>query len=511
MHQDHLGPLSDKIRQTAFVDAKNSANDASLLGPPTLEFAPYNRTPGGKRRNDARQGLIDQDPEFIEFLESLTNPVTKASPPESEASRVKNCAVTVTPLIQHLRDKKAAKDKASPATASKSGRETLKAETTKAKPEEKTVASQPKATLQSIEKKATRGGKVDKNGKDGVKAPKKGASTAAVPVSPAVKPAPEAPKQIVPNVERRPVAPAAAAARMLQRDLGLQPRGGGAARRGGRAAPEAKKSSGQTQNGNPVAKASIPVQPTSASGQSLSTTPPVETAKENSKPGPPTAPRADSSKQLPIASPVPKSNVLPAVSVAHNQKPAAPRTQAAVLSSSSATEAFLKHANPSQGVTEPLIEDAMKIFGTVVKVEIDKRKGFAYVEFANSEGLQKAIAASPVKVAQSQVQVLERKDRTSSRAVQTPLVQARVPASTPTTPRGASAINDTAPPSFKGGGRGGRGRNGATRGGTTGINSSGPATSTASANVQSQSTSSSTSATTTAVALTQPETRADAA
>lgn len=78
-----------------------------------------------------------------------------------------------------------------------------------------------------------------------------------------------------------------------------------------------------------------------------------------------------------------------------------------------ATQAFLKHANPSQGVTESLLDEAFSAFGTVTKVEIDKKKGFAYLDFADSNGLQKAIVASPVKIAQGQVVVLERKTGTS--------------------------------------------------------------------------------------------------
>lgn len=77
--------------------------------------------------------------------------------------------------------------------------------------------------------------------------------------------------------------------------------------------------------------------------------------------------------------------------------------------SSTATQAFLKHANPSQGITEPLLEEAFAGFGAVKKVEIDKKKGFAYVDFAAPQALQDAIKASPIKVAQGQVVVLERK------------------------------------------------------------------------------------------------------
>jgi len=60
-----------------------------------------------------------------------------------------------------------------------------------------------------------------------------------------------------------------------------------------------------------------------------------------------------------------------------------------------------------------LIEQAMKAWGAIDRVEIDKRKGFAYVDFAEPAGLQKAMAASPVKIAQGAVQVLERKEKTA--------------------------------------------------------------------------------------------------
>jgi regulator of nonsense transcripts 3 len=77
-------------------------------------------------------------------------------------------------------------------------------------------------------------------------------------------------------------------------------------------------------------------------------------------------------------------------------------------------------------------------------VEIDKRKGFAYVDFADPEGLKKAMAANPISVAQGTVQVMQR--------------------------RGAAAAPDKKPPSqaphaSARGGRGGRGGAAGRRGG----------------------------------------------
>jgi regulator of nonsense transcripts 3 len=60
-------------------------------------------------------------------------------------------------------------------------------------------------------------------------------------------------------------------------------------------------------------------------------------------------------------------------------------------------------------VTEALLKEAMEAFGAVSMVEIDKRKGFAYVDFVDTEGLKKAMAANPISVAQGTVQVMQRK------------------------------------------------------------------------------------------------------
>jgi len=76
-----------------------------------------------------------------------------------------------------------------------------------------------------------------------------------------------------------------------------------------------------------------------------------------------------------------------------------------------ATRAFVKHANASQGVTDAALKETLERFGAVTGVEIDKRKGFAYVDFADHEGLVKAISGSPVTVGQGSVQVLEHKEK----------------------------------------------------------------------------------------------------
>jgi len=117
------------------------------------------------------------------------------------------------------------------------------------------------------------------------------------------------------------------------------------------------------------------------------------------RPGLPQGPKAQSIPTGPAAS----------RSGASSPRPPTPTTP------SPCRQAFLKHANPSQGITEALIEEALTAFGKIEKVEIDRKKGFAYVDFADNEGLRKAVAASPVKVAEGAVQVLERRDRPAGR------------------------------------------------------------------------------------------------
>lgn len=354
MSADHIGPLSEKVRQTSFLDARNTASDPVLMGPPSLEFAPYAKVPSGRARKDARQGTIDQDSEFIGFLESLTQPVTKPGV-ETTDGEEKESVATTTPLIQFIRDKKAskAKDKARDAarTAKKAEKET----------KDKTQA---KKLLQRGDKTETDKKAKDRASKEAVKAANQQAAT--IQAQDAAK----SEKDKGPKSERKmDRGSAAAAAKILQRDLGMAQGGGGGG--GGRR----KKGTTTTQ-----------LEDTSRGGSDVGT-PPAST---------PPAAGADNAPVNTPANP-------PAQSKAAKTKKQAPVTP-------TATQAFLKHANPSQGVTEELMEQAFSPFGPVTKVEIDKKKGFGYVDFAEPDGLQKAIAASPVTVAESQVVVLERKN-----------------------------------------------------------------------------------------------------
>ncbi|KAL2840883.1 Smg-4/UPF3 family-domain-containing protein [Aspergillus pseudoustus] len=395
---DHIGPLSDKVRGTSFLDARNTANDPILLGPPTLEFAPYAKIPGSRVRKDARQGTIDQDPEFILFLESLTQPVAKSAPLESAADgEDKKEAITTTPLVQYIKEKKAnkAKEAASKSSRSRSERESKsdKVQSKKLLQRFEKDASQP-ASTEKTEKKS----RTDKATKEAVKAANKQAANVASKQAAKATTAQNSPKEPAqPGAERkRERGNVAAVGKILQRDLGLAPSSN--RRRGGRGTTggDGEGRADQAAPSEPTKKDTPTRSPRGGPAQDSK-------AKRSNTPQPSETPN---SRRSETSTPAPTTTTPKAPRAARGKQAPAPTPP---TPTSTATQAFLKHANPSQGVTEPLLETAFAPFGKVLKVEIDKKKGFGYVDFAEPDGLQKAIAASPVTVAQSQVVVLERK------------------------------------------------------------------------------------------------------
>ncbi|KAJ9656103.1 hypothetical protein H2198_005159 [Neophaeococcomyces mojaviensis] len=406
----YLDPLSQQVRSVSFQDAKNSLRDPCLIGPPSLEFAPYSRTPGGRVRHDGRQGTIDQDPEFIDFLQSLTEPITKP-PANGESTEAKADKVTTTPLVQYIKEKKAnkAKEKEAAATskATKKGQDSKETKDSKdkaaatPKTEARTAAVKKGATSEAEKAriaKATQDAVTAINksvaAMKGKTAPEKAQITT---TTPSKEPTPT--PQATPKRERQ-RGDASAAARIIGRDLGLTPKEGRLPR-GARAAS------------SPVAATTpAPASPSVAASAQKTTTPapatpsPSQTPAPNTTPvQPPTGPRnlRNSTPQQAQSRPTP----LPATPKSAAKPPPQPAP--------GAKSAFLKHANPSQGVTEELLRSTFSAHGTITRCEIDKKKGLGYIDFTDTEGLQKAMAASPVKVGNGSVVVLE--NRTPYRKV----------------------------------------------------------------------------------------------
>lgn len=500
--------LGDRIRDSTFHDAAKSWQDSALVGPPTLEFAPFSKMPGGRRRNDNRQGTIDQDQEFKDFLESLTNPIIKSAAPDDTQKQEK---VKTTPLIEALREKKANKDK--PNAKGRNARGDAKEDAT----DRKASGKPGKENTPTAGDKNRRISKADKAqaAKEAIKILNKEAASSkesAAAEKGNASPAPERKRGNVAGVKS-----------LLQRDLGI-----GAApnrRRGTKrevasaaadaAPPKEASVAVQKFKDGPAATASSSEKTQASSKKERPTraerrafkasltdktndkTNTTETkaqtlTKTSAAPAPqilkkpqsvqsPAPPKGPAASRAPPTEPAAARNAAPPAqtnNTAAKPTPAASPAPRAVppppAPAATSKQAFLKHANPSQGITEPLIEESLKIFGAIDKVEIDKRKGFAYVDFAEHDGLRKAMAASPIKIAQGAVQVLERKEK-----VARPALNPRFNGPPPTGPvRGGRG-------SFGPGPRGGRGGRGGARGGghVTATPTSGPADSAAPAPV----------------------------
>ena len=365
----------------------------------------------------------------------------------------------MTPLVQFLKDKKANKGKE--VAASQKGAKHSRQDSKDVKPSN--VADNKSATgtttVFSPKKRSAQAVKVEQAAREAVRVlNKQAASTSKGPASipsPASGAGARPPTVPPGNTANAPLAEkkrergsASAAAKILQRDLGL---GGNTAGRGGRRGGFANTARAPIASTNTTTRQETVPQASNASTTtgSSATAPKTDTviagsdiAVKSTALQPPSGPAASlpGTKATHPAS----TNVTSSNSAASSPKRQPPP--------STATQAFLKHANPSQGITEPLLEDAFATFGSINKVEIDKKKGFAYVDFKEPESLQKAIKASPIKVAQGQVVVLERKTG--------PNLQAR-------NMRGGGAMMGGRGGSIAMGGRGGsmRSRGGFGRGG----------------------------------------------
>lgn len=466
----YLLSLEEAVRRLTFEDALNTFTSPSLVGPPIVEFAPYGRTPGGRRRIDARAGTIDQDPEFMAFLEALANPTTsKEANAETliDGTAAKTEKVTTTPLVQFLKDKKANKSKESAAKAAKKQELQL----AKGKSNKDTASSAQDVKRKGKDSKPEKS--VEKAAKEAVRILNREAATKSGSAAASSSGEASASRKLdlsnVPAGRRSMVV--AKHIKMLQRDLGLTH--AQAHRQLGRDTADARKAEQAAAAAKVVAETKAESDD-SAQTPTVPTAPKVSSVQANARRARGKGPEIETSKLSSIggSSPATASPRTPMVLLKKSETPqttpitptsqstkqqqvtASRKPQSTVIPSEGATQAFVKHANASQGVTEALLREAMERFGTVSMVEIDRKKGFAYVDFVEPDGLKKAMAANPISVAQGTVQVLQRKGNAAPSEKRPP----QQPPHAPSAHRGG-----------RGGGRGGtvgrRGGRGSARGG----------------------------------------------
>ncbi|TAQ87972.1 hypothetical protein B7494_g3701 [Chlorociboria aeruginascens] len=455
--------LSEAVKHSTFEDAQNTFSSASLLGPPYVEYALFTKTPRLTRHIDPRSGTIDQDSEFMSFLERLANPnTTKEVNTESDEDVLAKNEKVVTPLVQFLKDKKTSKSKDAAVKAAK------KQEIQVAKGKSKEGLNLEGSKIKNKENKQDRF--VEKAAKDAVKilnrhaVPKIATATAANPTpsspSQAQETGKDGDKPPAPGLSKVPGRQRGAAHVRLLKDLGLNKaqthrhirRDAANAQKLaiGEKPAESSDSSSQPQTPvTPTAPKGAPTHPSSRRPRGRGIASELNTSKASASPNTPVSAGSSTPITLLKKPETPQSPAAPPTETIKSTPSSHPRKQAIEVPSEGATKAFVKHANPSQGVTEALLKEAMEKFGATSMVEIDKKKGFAYVDFIEPEGLKKAMAANPVSVAQGTVQVMQRKDRPTG-----PFGPPAKPARLSPAPRGA-----------RGGGSVGRGRGRGGRGG----------------------------------------------
>ncbi|KAI6823098.1 hypothetical protein KC335_g4325 [Hortaea werneckii] len=378
--------FEQRFLNVAFHDKAGTHRHVELKNlQPTIGFATNQRTPlAVKQRLDNRQGTIDQDPEFIAFLESETQPIPKPAAVDAKDD-AEHPAVKSTPLIDDLRERKANKAKNAASKAEKKKEEdgkghasahskgvspqkgTKGAQQDKVEQAAKEAAKAPnkqaggKATVQQQQQQANaktaspaRSKKQAQTQKQQPASAQSASPGASGPPSPALNrnPGPQRQRGNAEGIKK-----------MLQKDLGIKPK----------QQPEPNQSKATKQTPQGVA---------SPPASTATSTPPPPAQNKNQ---PPSGPKANAQNK-------------------QAQQPAPAQANASQL------KAYLKHANPSQGMTEMLILRSLSEFGEVANVTIDPRKGTAIAVFKDGGSLKKALEAKKVPVANGAVEVFEFKD-----------------------------------------------------------------------------------------------------
>ncbi|CAN7997570.1 unnamed protein product, partial [Ixodes hexagonus] len=112
LNQDEIFIFKEKFDEYVFLDEKGNEY------PAIVEYAPFQKIPKRRtRKKDPKCGTIEQDPEYLKFLESLEQPEEVSLPSidtyieeiESREKEIKannGCLKVVTPLIEFLQQRK---------------------------------------------------------------------------------------------------------------------------------------------------------------------------------------------------------------------------------------------------------------------------------------------------------------------------------------------------------------------------------------------------------------------
>ncbi|CAN6475576.1 unnamed protein product [Victoria cruziana] len=107
----------DVLEFAEFFDGHVFVNEKGSQFKTIVEYAPSQRVPKSWSKKDGREGTIHKDPEYLEFLEMLAKPVENLPSAEiqlerreAERANAPKETVVVTPLMEFVRQKRAAKN-----------------------------------------------------------------------------------------------------------------------------------------------------------------------------------------------------------------------------------------------------------------------------------------------------------------------------------------------------------------------------------------------------------------
>ncbi|CAI0375133.1 unnamed protein product, partial [Linum tenue] len=107
----------DVIEFAEFFNGHMFVNEKGTQFKAVVEYAPSQRVPKHLSKKDGREGTISKDPEYLEFLEAISKPVENLPSAEIQLERreaeragASKDAVIVTPLMDFVRQKRAAKN-----------------------------------------------------------------------------------------------------------------------------------------------------------------------------------------------------------------------------------------------------------------------------------------------------------------------------------------------------------------------------------------------------------------
>nr|CAD1838886.1 unnamed protein product [Ananas comosus var. bracteatus] len=154
----------DVVEFAEIFDGHIFVNEKGAQYKAVIEYAPSQRVPKESSKKDGREGTIYKDPEYLEFLELLAKPENLPSAEiqlerkEAERAAAPKDSVIVTPLMEYVRQRRAAKSGPQRSANGRSGRRAGRASPSSASPSKRSSEKNSLSKPQYIWRDSKKGG-----------------------------------------------------------------------------------------------------------------------------------------------------------------------------------------------------------------------------------------------------------------------------------------------------------------------------------------------------------------